>query len=243
MKSFFKLLISLVVILALTLLVLFITGNQYLVKGVWVTYLHGETSATITDKKYFAQRAIPASVAQPWPLARNYNQQTLSDTLVKMLETTQSIAFVIIKNDSLMYEQYWNGFSDTSQTNSFSMAKSITAMLSQIAVQKGIFKSWQQKAEDFLPGLQGAYKGELELQHLANMTAGLQWNEHYKNPFDITARAYYGPDIRDLMLSEVPVVQKPGSNYEYQSGATQLLGLCLTEATGKTLSQLASEWL
>lgn len=243
MKSLAKLLISLVVVFALAILALYLTGNQYLIKGVWATYLHGETSATITDRSYFKQRTVAASVARPWPVARNYNQQSLSDTLVKMLETTQSIAFVIIKNDSLLHEQYWDGFSDTSQTNSFSMAKSITSMLAQIAVQKGVFKGWQQKVEDFLPGLQGAYKGELELQHLANMTAGLQWNEHYQNPFDITARAYYGSDIKELMMSEVPVVQKPGSNYEYQSGATQLLGLCLTEATGKTLSHLASEWL
>jgi CubicO group peptidase (beta-lactamase class C family) len=243
MKSLAKLVISLVVVFALATLALYLTGNQYLIKGVWATYLHGETSATITDKSYFKQRTVVASVAQPWPQARNYNQQSLSDTLRGMLEATQSIAFIVIKNDSLLHEQYWEGFSDTSQTNSFSMAKAVTAMLAQIAVQKGAFKSWQQKVQDFLPDLQGAYKADLELQHLANMTAGLQWNEHYQNPFDITARAYYGPNIKALMLDEVPVVRKPGSQYEYQSGATQLLGLCLAQATGKTLSQLASEWL
>ena len=75
------------------------------------------------------------------------------------------------------------------------------------------------------------------------MTAGLDWNEHYKNPFDITAQAYYGSDIEALMTSKVKVTRKPGSVYEYQIGATQLLGLCLTEATGKSLSALAEEWL
>jgi CubicO group peptidase (beta-lactamase class C family) len=243
MKGFIKFLLSIIVVAAITALVLFFTGNQYLLKGVWATYLHGETSATITDKKYFSQRIITASAGQAWPKARQYNQQKLSDTLAGMLNATESIAFVVLKDDSLLVERYWQGFSDTSKTNSFSMAKSITAMLAQIAVQKGFFASWAQKVQDFLPALEGAYAHELQLQHLANMTAGLQWNEHYQNPFDITARAYYGPNIKKLMLDEVTVVQKPGSQYEYQSGATQLLGFCLKEATGKNLSQLASEWL
>ena len=243
MKGFIKFLLSLTVVLVITILVVFVTGNQYLLKGVWATYLHGETSATITDKQFFDQRTVTASAGQAWPKAQQYNQQSLSDTLAKTLEATASIAFVVIKNDSLLVERYWQGFSDSSQTNSFSMAKSITAMLAQMAIQKGIFTGWDQKVQDILPGLSGAYKAQLELQHLANMTAGLQWNEHYQNPFDITARAYYGPDIQDLMLNEVPVVQEPGASFEYQSGATQLLGLCLREATGKTLSQLASEWL
>src|SRR5690606_18030201 len=89
--------------------------------------------------------------------------------------------------------------------------------------------------------LEGPYANDLELWHLSTMTAGLQWNEHYTNPFDITARAYYGNDIAELMYREVPVINEPGANYQYQSGAPQLLGLILAKATGKTVSEYASE--
>src|SRR5690606_35928062 len=120
------------------------------------------------------------------------------------------------------YEEYWEDYSDTSHSNSFSMAKSIVTILTQIAIEQGYIKSWNEKVIDFLPELEGPYANDLELWHLSTMTAGLQWNEHYTNPFDITARAYYGNDIAELMYREVPVINEPGANYQYQSGAPQL---------------------
>ena len=70
----------------------------------------------------------------------------------------------------------------------------------------------------------------------------MQWDESYDNPFTVTAKAYYGNHLRELMLT-LPIVDAPGKTYNYQSGSTELLGLCIMKATGKSLSDLASEWL
>ena len=75
------------------------------------------------------------------------------------------------------------------------------------------------------------------------MTAGLEWNEHYSNPFDITARAYYGDDIEETMFERVPITTAPGSKFEYQSGSTQLLGFIISRATGMSVSEYASKTL
>ncbi|HLP21694.1 MAG TPA: serine hydrolase, partial [Chitinophagales bacterium] len=83
---------------------------------------------------------------------------------------------------------------------------------------------------------------DLELWHLSTMSSGLDWNEAYTNPFCVTAKAYYGDDVSKLMLS-LPIKDEPGKVNNYQSGSTQLLGMCLIKATGKSLAQLASEWL
>tara|TARA_R110001592_G_scaffold219477_1_gene473732 strand:- start:118846 stop:119994 length:1149 start_codon:yes stop_codon:yes gene_type:complete len=238
-----KLLIALGSLVLLIILGLYLTGNSYLIKGVWATYLHGETSATISDAKYFNTNSIAASNPHAWAEAKNYNELEISPLLQEYLDSTESVAYLLIKNDSILVEKYWGIGSAQSQTNSFSMAKSITTMLVQIAIQKGIISSWQSSVTNFLPELTGEFVQYLQLDHLAKMTAGLDWNEHYKNPFDITAQAYYGSDIETLMMSKVKVTRKPGSVYEYQSGATQLLGLCLIKATGKSLSALAEEWL
>jgi CubicO group peptidase (beta-lactamase class C family) len=238
-----KFLIALGSLVLLIVLGLYLSGNGYLIKGVWATYLHGETSATISDAKYFTTNTIAAPNPQAWAKAENYNEAEISPLLQEYLDSTESIAYLLLKNDSILIEKYWGIGSAQSQTNSFSMAKSITTMLVQIAIQKGIISSWQSTVSNFLPELTGEFVQYLQLDHLAKMTAGLDWNEHYKNPFDITAQAYYGSDIETLMTSKVKVTRKPGSVYEYQSGATQLLGLCLTEATGKSLSALAEEWL
>ena len=116
-------------------------------------------------------------------------------------------------------------------------------MLVQIAIEKGYIKSWDQKVVDFLDELKGEYVNKLSFKHLSTMTAGLDWNEHYTNPFDITAKTYYGRNVSQLMFDEVSVKMEPGKTYEYQSGATQILGMALEKATGKSLAKMASEWL
>lgn len=116
-------------------------------------------------------------------------------------------------------------------------------MLAQIAIQQGKIGSWEDKVRDYLPEIQGPFADELKLRHLSTMTAGLQWDENYTQPFDITAQAYYGPDIRQLMFDRVPVVTQPGRTFEYQSGAPQLLSMVVNKATGKSLSAYASEVL
>lgn len=72
------------------------------------------------------------------------------------------------------------------------------------------------------------------------MSSGLNWTEHYTSPFSITARAYYDPELRDVM-NGLEVVNEPGKEFEYLSGSTQLLGMVIEKATGKTLSQYLSE--
>lgn len=244
MKTFFKAISWFVAIITLAVLVAYITGNQFLVKGLWAAYLHGNTSATIGDAQFFETRTVKAGDEIPWEVAENFNSIELSDRLRVSLEETQSVAFLMAKNGELIFEEYWDDYSESSRSNSFSMAKSITTMLVQCAIQDGYVKSWDQPVKDFLPELQGEFANELTLRHLCTMTAGLDFNEHYTNPFDITAKMYYGPDVEKLMLEEVPVHKQPGLNsFEYQSGATQLLGLSLMRATGKSEAEYASEKL
>ncbi len=242
-KFIVRFLQGIILLILLACLGLWLSGNDYLFKGIWATYLHGEKSATINDARFFETRRIPAGEGQAWPLSKEYNQIPLSDSLKHYLEKSRSIAFLAIQSDSIISEHYWGFGSTSSHSNSFSMAKSISTMLAQIAVQKGAFASWDDPVTKYLPELSGPYADKLLLKHLANMTAGLDWNEHYTNPFDITARAYYGDDIEETILEHVKVSREPGTHYEYQSGATQALGLCLMQATGKSLAELASEWL
>lgn len=243
LKFIYRFFLGIILLVLAASLGLWLTGNDYLFKGLYATYLHGEKSATIDDAQFFDTREVPAGKHQAWVLAKNYNQIELSDSLRAYLENTRSIAFLAIKKDSIVSEHYWDFGSDSSHSNSFSMAKSITSMLTQIAVQKGVFGSWEDKVQLYIPELRGSYAADLQLGHCSDMTAGLNWNEHYTNPFDITARAYYGDNIEETILERVEVSRKPGTEYEYQSGATQILGLCLRRATGKSLAELASEWL
>ena len=243
MKKFLKIIAGFLILQAVLIVGAKLSGNGYLVKGLWACYLHGNNSATIDDAKYFDTHKVQAAdKAWQWPLHAQFNQKPLPEKLESTLKKTESVAILVIKDDSILTEHYWDGYTDSSLSNSFSMAKSITTMLAEIAIQKGMLKGWHQKVKDILPELKGAHAGELELWHLSTMSSGLQWEEAYKNPFAITAKAYYGDHVNELMLT-LPIADEPGKLFNYQSGNTELLGMCVMKVTGKSFSELASEWL
>ena len=242
--------------------VVWVSPFGYLIKGVRMTYLIGEKSANYLDYKGFDKREVANDPERVSVLAVSEDAGTveLSSALREMLKRTNSGSFLVFRNDSLVCERYFEPVADTVMTNSFSMAKTITCLLFQRAIEEGKIASWDEPVRKFLPwvGKAAVEKGEavdgvspdqmeanaaaLTLRHLITMSAGLQWNESYQSPFGITAKAYYGSDI-EATMREVPVVVMPGTQFEYQSGSTQLLGLVLEQVTGKHLSDLASDWL
>lgn len=228
-------------LLVLLIIGLYLSGNAYLIKGVRATYLRGEVSATVDDKVFFAQRTIETGEnTSPLPRHSDYGAFTLSNDILLMLEETEASAFIIVKNDSIIYESY--PLSDeTFTSNSFSMAKTVVTLLTQIAHQNGTL-SWDEKLINYIPELQGEFAEHVKLFHLSTMTAGFKWQEHYKNPFSTMAKAYYGKDIEGLVIDK-PIHRVPGKAFEYRSGTTQLLAIALMRATGKTLSEYASEVL
>lgn len=261
MKAFQRFLLVLG-ITAVLVGVVWLSPYGYLIKGLRMTYLIGEKSANYLDYKGFDKREVANDPERVSVLAVTEDAGTveLSSALREMLKRTNSGSFLVFRNDSLVCERYFEPVADTVMTNSFSMAKTITCLLFQRAIEEGKIASWDEPVRKFLPwvGKAAVEKGEavdgvspdqmeanaaaLTLRHLITMSAGLQWNESYQSPFGITAKAYYGSDI-EATMREVLVVVMPGTQFEYQSGSTQLLGLVLEQVTGKHLSDLASDWL
>jgi CubicO group peptidase (beta-lactamase class C family) len=242
MKKLFKILFVIVITVAALCIIAIATGNAHLIKGVWAVYLHGETSATIDDARFFDTHTVKAIGGWDWPISSTYNKTALPDELQKHFKESETVAFLVIQSDSILSENYWDGYSDSSRSNSFSMAKSITTMLAAVAIQKGLFQGWHQKVKTILPELKGVHADEVELRHLSTMSSGLDWNENYTSPFTITAVTYYGPDVRKEM-KDLEIKDEPGKKFIYQSGSTELLAFCLMKVTGKSLSEIASAWL
>ncbi|WP_103864914.1 serine hydrolase [Aquimarina sp. I32.4] len=238
LKLFVKGLLALIL---LCIALLYIFDYDYILKGIRVVYMTGHTTAYIDDYSYFDNHTIEkGDTAIPWALHHDYNKTKATDRLSVTNEQLGTVAFMIIKNDSIWYEKYAEGYSKDSKTNSFSMAKSIvTAMLGK-AIMDGYIKSLDQPLSDFFPEFSQGLAAKTTVGDLSSMSSGLDWIEHYTNPFSITARAYYDPNIRNVMLG-LNIVNEPGQEYEYLSGNTQLLGMVVEKATGKTLSAYLSE--
>src|SRR5690606_33587242 len=138
----------------------------------------------------------------------------------------------------LLHEQYWDGYSEESLSNSFSVAKSIVSILVGIALQEGALQSIDQPVGDYLPEFKEGAKANITIKHLLWMSSGLNWDESYGNPLSVTTEAYYGSDLKKV-VRRLEAVEKPGQQFEYKSGDTQVLGFVLEAATGKSLADYA----
>jgi CubicO group peptidase (beta-lactamase class C family) len=229
-------------ILALLCILAWATGNAHLFKGVANTYLKGRSGPSIDEYHIFSYNTIHHGTPQPWPISARYNKSIIASELLKEFEAYQTVAFLVIQHDSILHEEYWDGGSDTSHTNSFSAAKSIVGMLTGVAIQDGAIKSLDEPVVNYLPEFAGGNKDKVTVRHLLTMSSGINFDEDYVSPFAYPAKAYYGSDLSTL-TSGYQVTEEPGKVFKYLSGNTALLSFVLKKATGKSLSDYATEKL
>lgn len=236
MNKLKKILLALFIVSSLTFFITSVTDNNYLYKALIYNY------ANIDDYKIFNNRIVAAGIPQPFPYSKNYQSIKLSDSLSKELDHLHSVAFVVLQNDSLAFEKYWDDYSDSSYSNSFSVAKSIVSILTGIALKEGYIKSLDEPIADFLPQFKEGHKKNITIKNLLTMSSGTDWDESYSSLLSPTTKAYYGSDLLPLVC-DVNVVKKPGTLWRYKSADTELMALVLQKATGKNLSEFASEKL
>ncbi|SEH97136.1 CubicO group peptidase, beta-lactamase class C family [Paenimyroides aquimaris] len=229
------------VLLAAIVALIYIFDLGYLVRAVRVTYLTGHKTAFLEDYTYFDNREIKAGTPQPWNISKDYNKVKPTERLEQTHKELQTTSFLVIKNDSIWHESYYDIGTVDSKTNSFSMAKSIVTSALGKAIDLGMIQSLDTKVIDFLPELTGKFAKEVTVGDLASMASGQHWDENYYGPTSVTTQAYFKTDLRSLMLS-LPIDKKPGQEFIYQSGDTQLLAMVLEKATKMNLADFVSKY-
>ncbi|WP_106829749.1 serine hydrolase domain-containing protein [Parabacteroides pacaensis] len=196
----------------------------------------------IDDYKHFESRIVKANDPHPWKLASSYNTLHLSPGHLPVFEKLGTVAFVVIQDSAILFEQYWEGYDNRSLSNSFSMAKSILSLAIGCAIEDGFIKNTEQPVSDFFPQFKG-YNGKvLTLRHLLTMSAGMDFDEAYSSPFSATTKYYYGNNL-DKLVFDMKEIAEPGVRFNYQSGVSQLLAFILEKATGESLSRYVSRKL
>ena len=148
--------------------------------------------------------------------------------LDQLLEKNDTVAFLVIRKDTLLFENYYHDHADTALSLSFSMAKSFLSILVGCAIDDGYIESVDQPVTDYVPELKTNGFDEVTLKHLLQMTSGMDYTES-DNPFGIHPRFYYGENLEEMLL-ELGLRRSPGKYFEYKSGDNQLLGLILSRA-------------
>lgn len=162
------------------------------------------------------------------------------DDFASFLTTTETQAFIVIQNDRVTYERYFNGWQRDSMLTSFSVAKSFVSTLVGLAVREGQIGSLEDPITRYLPelGRRDARSDLVTIRHLLQMAAGYDYQESrwllFNGDDPLTT---YHPDQRAISLSNTHIVAPPGQTFRYNKYHPQLLGLILERATGRSVTE------
>ena len=222
-------------------LVVEVTGHHYLYQTLEMTVFKGKLGPDIEEYQELPGRTISSEPGTPWT-RRDERTVQLTAEEEAFHTSLESVNFLVIQQDEILFEKYWQSFDDASISNSFSMAKSMVSLLTGIAIDKGFIKSLDDPVYWYLPEYEMGMGSQLKVWHLLTMSSGLNFDEHYLNPFAFPARANYGDDL-EALLRNYKVTEEPGKVFKYQSGSTQVLAMVLQAATKTNLAQLLQEWV
>jgi CubicO group peptidase (beta-lactamase class C family) len=230
----------LLLLLFLILLVngfILITGRTYMYKGMKETYFKGRMGPGIYDSLVFPTRTIHGGVPDKW-LSAAPTKTLNSDQLERLLDVSTT-SFLVVQNQQVIIEQYFENHTPMTKSNTFSMAKSVIGLLFGIARDKGDISSFDVPITDYLEFIPKEH-ANVTIKHVLGMTSDIDWGESGKNPLSDNAEAYYGSDLRKTMAKQ-DFRGNPNRVFDYASGNSQLLGFILEKATGKTVSQYMQE--
>jgi len=220
----------------------FASGRTYLYKAIQTTYFKGKSGPSIDEYAIFESRIVKAENPKPWNFSDDFNTKTIPAEIEKKMIEMETVSFLVIQNDSIKFEKYYKDWNTESISNSFSMAKTILSVLTGIAIKEGKIKDVNQKVSDFIPEFRNDERKNVSIKDLLTMSSGIGFFEDYVNPLAYPAEAYYGNDLKKLTLA-YPQEVEPGTRFSYLSGDSQLLAFVLEAATGKKVSDYASEKL
>ncbi|MCX3263506.1 serine hydrolase domain-containing protein [Pedobacter agri] len=175
---------------------------------------------------------------------KQLKHQQLKNYLDTFLSRSNTNAFIIIKNDTIIYERYEDQVNQNTLHPSFSVAKSFVATLIGIAVDKGIISSPDDLVIKYIPELEKndhRFK-KLTIQHVLDMRSAIDYDENKETPFSDITKLYYGSALKNQIIG-LKMKEEPGLKFEYQSVNTQLLANILEKASGRKIQDLFAEYL
>lgn len=171
---------------------------------------------------------------------------TIGTDVDAYMKAQRTAGLVIVQDGKIRMEKYGLGFTGNGKWTSFSVAKSFTSTLVGAAIKDGYIKSIEDKVSTYIPDLKGSAYDDVTIRQLLTMTSGVKWNEDYADPKSDVAlfnqhKAKDGMDVTVSYMRTLPREAPAGTKWVYKTGETNLIGVLVSSATKKNLSEYLSE--
>jgi CubicO group peptidase (beta-lactamase class C family) len=191
------------------------------------------------NEKYNFRRSITS-------LPETYIYKGKEKKVSDFIERTGTTGFIVLRDDTILYEKYYNGNTESSKAISWSVAKSFVSALFGIAVSEGKIRDINQKVNDYVPALAPSGYKDVRIKDVLQMSSGIGFNEDYgdfNSDINRMGRAFALNTPLEDFINSMKQVRTPGTYNLYVSMDTQVLGMIICSATGKSLSSYLEEKL
>jgi CubicO group peptidase (beta-lactamase class C family) len=239
----------------LILIAMFVVFNVIIAIRYSPNYVYRElfmNLGTPYDYRLLPERKLTAS-SNPFQFSVDTSKESLVQATFQLdpriknldafLEKTGTQAFLVIQNDTVIYERYFMGYQRDSLVTSFSVSKSFDSALTGIAIQEGSIKSVNDPITDYIPELaeRDTRFNDIQIRDLLMMASGLRYDSSRLGSFGDDNLTYGYDDLRHLALTESEVIEKPGKTFLYNNYNPLLLGLIIERATGRPVTNYLQE--
>ena len=190
-----------------------------------------------------APRALKRAAREP---AIAYEFRGKPRTVDAFFAESRNTGLLVLQGDTILVERYQYDRKPADRLQSYSMAKTVVGMLVGIALAEGKIASIDDLARKYVPALKGHPYGETKIRDLLTMSSGVRFSEEYNGRDDVNdlaIRTLFGQgrggaeSVAQFTTREVPA----GTRFNYASAESEVLGLVLRGATGRTLAEYLDE--
>ncbi|WP_299772675.1 serine hydrolase [uncultured Pseudoteredinibacter sp.] len=182
---------------------------------------------------------------EPLSLPESFNYYDQALNTADYIDYTHTGSLLVMQHGGVRYENYFRGETENDRHISFSVAKSFISALFGIAVSEGKIDIYK-NADDYLPILKGSGYEGVRIKDILQMSSGVAFNEDYadlNSDINRFGRILALGGSFDEFAASLENEVKPGTRRLYVSIDTQVLGMILREATGRSISDYMQEKL
>jgi CubicO group peptidase (beta-lactamase class C family) len=154
------------------------------------------------------------------------------EAAIEYARATKSSSLLIWHSGALVSETYFGDHDRGSLLVSRSLAKPVAAVALGRAIAEGDIESLDQPVADFFHEWESDNRKDILVRHLLDMRSGLLPQGFATEADDLVNRTYMHPRHDELIINEYPLVNDPGTRYEYANASAELVAPLIERATG-----------
>jgi CubicO group peptidase (beta-lactamase class C family) len=197
----------------------------------------------IAGLAFFAQGCDHEPTGTQFAETQGIRPSTLDSVFAQSRSMPWSFSLLVQRNGILVAEEYFNGFTPDSLHDVRSVTKSVISVLVGIAIEEGLIPSVDEPVGSYLVPVVDSIREEvaaIPIRSFLMMSSGLDWHEL---DLGTSYSDWWQSDDMIQFVVDLPIVHEPGARFIYNTGASHLLSVILTEATGMPTLEFARQYL